>query len=687
MVVYMPNKPIAKKVPHLSHHHGDQRIDDYYWLRDDNWPNVNKADVIEYLNQENEYFHSIMDPLKVREDEIYNELVARIKLEDSTVPVKDGDYYYYSRTTKESNYSIFARKKSSLNAKEEIILDVNELAKGTAFFNLGAISISPDHSKLAYSSDTNGKEVYVAVVKDLATGLLLEDKVDHIFGDIVWHENGKGFFYAKLNESWRCDQIFYHELGTKQASDKLVFKEHDSLFQVGVGKTSSKQYVVIDASSKDSNEVHLIAMSDASMKLTVIAERREMHLYGVAHHDQFFYILTNDKGKNFRLVKTLNTEPAEKYWQEVIGHDPKIYLSGFELYKDYFSVSTKENGLPKIKIFNYHTQDAKLIDFPDAAYHASTIFTTFESPNLRLAYSSLNTPSTVMEYEVVSGELKTLKETEVLGGFNKDLYKTERIFIASNDGTKVPVSLVYKKELFNKDGKNPLYLYGYGSYGISRSPSFVSSIISLLDRGFVYAIAHIRGGDDLGYEWYESAKFLTKQRTFDDFISCAEELIKAKYTSKGNIVIVGGSAGGMLVGNVVNAKPELFKAVVAKVPFVDVLNTMLDESLPLTPGEFKEWGNPKSKEYYDYIKSYSPYDNVKAQNYPAIYVTAGISDPRVTYWEPAKWVAKLRDHKTDDNLLLFETNMDAGHQGASGRFGYLRDVAKEYNFIFKVFAE
>lgn len=625
----MTNKPVAKKVPHLSTHHNDERIDNYHWLRDASWPKVTDPEVLNYLNQENAYYKSIMDPFKESEDIIYQELVGRIKLETSSVPIKKDSYFYYSRTEKESNYPIFCRKESSLDNKEEIILDVNELAKDQTYFNLGAISVSPDHTKLAYSIDTSGSERYIASIKVLSDGSLLDEKVEDMFCDIVWHENGQGFFYAKLNEHWRCDQIFYHTLGTPQSSDKLIFQEDDIRFRVEVSKSSSKQFILLNSHSMDNNEIWVISQHDLTMRPKLIAHRHEMHLYHVAHYDEYFYIRTNDKGKNFRLIKTPTEYPTPDNWQEVIAHEAKIYLTDFKLYKDFFTVTAKVNGLPRISIFNYHSPLPQVIKFPDVAYQARVIFTTYDASTVRYSYSSLNTPESIMEFDIASQKTSVLKETEILGGYDKNLYKTERIFAVSKDGIQVPISLVYKKEKFHQDGNNPVYLYGYGSYGVAMSSAFKAHIISLLDRGFVYAIAHIRGGDELGYDWYESAKFLTKKRTFEDYISCAEHLISAQYTKLGNIVMVGRSAGGLLVGAVVNERPELFKAVAAEVPFVDVLNTMLDDSLPLTPGEFKEWGNPKNKEYYDYIKTYSPYDNIKRQDYPAMYITAGISDPRV----------------------------------------------------------
>jgi len=678
--------PVASTIPNVTKHHDDTLTDNYHWLRDHGWPKVTDERVIGYLNEENAYYHEVMDPLKANEDNLYQEILGKIKLDDSSVPVKKDNYFYYTRMEKNSNHAIVCRKKDTLDSPEEIILNVNELAKQSKFFNVEAMAVSPDHNMLAYSYDTSGAERFVVVVKDLRDGSLLTDTIPDVLGDIVWHKNNKGFFYAKLNDNWRTDRIFYHELNTDPKNDKMIFHEEDNKYRVDVSKSASERFVFIVSHAKDNNETWFIDMTAEDLTPKLITKRKDHHLYNVDHHGDNFYILTNDLGKNFRFVSTLITHPEQAAWQEIIPHSSQSYLTRFNLYRDNYVVQSKEGGLTKIKIFSFAGQHPpKTIDFPDPTYQASSVFTNFNDESARIQYSSLNTPDTTYGFDFAARQLKTLKVKEVPAGFDHDAYQSQRIFATSPDGTEVPISLVYKKSAFKGDGSNPLYLYGYGSYGVSIPAGFKPQIIPLLDRGFVFAIAHIRGGDEMGYEWYENAKFLTKKRTFEDFIASAEHLIKTNYTSKGNIVIVGRSAGGMLIGVTVNERPDLFKAAVADVPFVDVLNTMLDESLPLTPPEFKEWGNPKEKDFYHYIKSYSPYDNVKAQNYPHMYVSAGISDPRVTYWEPAKWVAKLREYKTDENLLLLETNMDAGHAGASGRFGLYRDIAKEYNFILKVF--
>jgi oligopeptidase B len=680
------SSPIAKKLSHLIQHHGDTIIDPYHWLRDDKWPNVQDAGVLAYLNEENDYYHAIMDPLAANEETIYQELVGKIKLSDETVPVKKDNYYYYSKTNEDSNHPIFCRKLDSLSHAPEIILDINELAKGYEFFSYEALSVSPDHQKIAYSIDTTGAERFTINIKDLSNNTLLSDSIPDAIGGIVWHENGKGFFYCKLNKNWRPDQVFYHQINTPIEDDILVCEEQDARYRLSVYKSASKRFIFVGSYAKESSEVSFIDCNDESLMLQLIAPRAEDHMYSPDQIGNEFFILTNDTGKNFRLVKTALDQTNQESWQEVIPCSAQRYLQGVVLYQNYFAVESREEGLEQINIYDYkNVAQPEAIQFQDPTYSAEIIKTTTDADGVRFAYSSLNMPETILEYNFTSKKLLTLKVREIPSGYDASAYQSERVFATSADGIKIPISLVYKKELFKKDSSNPLYLYGYGSYGHGMPASFRATITTLLDRGFVYAIAHIRGGDEMGYDWYESAKFLTKKRTFTDFIAATEYLISEGYTRKENVVIAGGSAGGLLIGACINERPELYKAAIAHVPFVDVLNTMLDESLPLTPTEFKEWGNPKEVDYYHYIKSYSPYDNVKAQSYPAMYVTAGISDPRVTYWEPAKWVAKLRDLKTDDNLLLLETNMNAGHAGASGRFGHLRELAKEYNFIFKVF--
>lgn len=689
--------PDAKKIPHVTVVHNEKLVDDYFWLRDTQWPKVTAPDILNYLNAENAYSKAYKKHSQKNIDKIYQEIIGRIKLEDKSVPVKKNQYEYYHRTNKDSNYQIYCRKDlTKKDSTEEIILDANLLAKNTAYFDLGDVEISNDHQKLLYSVDLTGGDRYSAKVKDLTTGKLLSDNVDNTLGSLIWNKAGTGFFYSKLSDSWRTEEVYFHTLGEPQSKDRLIYKEKDPLFMVGVEQSGDKRYIFIVTQSKDSSEIRYIdlekSINSGNIEPILIQARKNDHLYNVDHREGLFYILTNDKGKNFRLATTKVEKPGQENWKDLIPYDPKLYLQEFSLYKDNLVLSVRERGLTQIKIVPFEqigpTQEAlpqasikEVIHFPDPSYSASLIYTTFEDNGARISYSSLVTPSSVMQYNFTNKKLDTLKVQEIPSGYDAKLYQTERVFAKSLDGTEVPISLVYKKSLFKKDGSNPLYLYGYGAYGIGIPASFRTSILSLLDRGFVYAIAHVRGGDEMGYLWYEDAKFLNKRRTFEDFLAVADFMSNQKYTSKGNITISGGSAGGMLIGVAINEKPDFFKIAVADVPFVDVLNTMLDDTLPLTPGEFKEWGNPKDLNYFRYIKSYSPYDNVKKQNYPSIYVTAGINDPRVTYWEPAKWVAKLRHMKTDNNVILLDVNMDAGHAGISGRFGQSKEIAEEYAFI------
>jgi oligopeptidase B len=678
------NIPHVKKIPQNYEIHNDKNIDNYAWLRDKNWPEIIDEEILSYLRQENKYTDAIMAPNQKNIDIIFQELRGRIKEDDASYPVKIDDYLYYTRMEHNKNYAIHCRKKSG-SEKEEILLDENKLAEGKSYFSLGDFSVSYDHTKIAYSIDEDGSEHYKVIVVDIATGKIIDSVVSDVMGSLVWDASGNGFFYTRLNDKWRRDQAKYHKLGTNSDSDLLLYKEDDITFRVNVGLSSDKRYLLIDVHSSNSNEVRYVDLYEDKYHTKLITTRKPDRLSYVDHINDIFYIKTNDKGKNFRLaVADIATIVDENNWREVIPHNDKVYLTDLALYKHYVALNLKENGLPTLVIYDHDFKNHKKVNFPDEAYSAEIQFTTIDDPYLRIEYSSLNTPRTIIEYDMTAGISYTRKVQQIPSGYSSQDYETKRLYVRSRDGVQVPISLVYKKSMLN-EGANPLYLYGYGSYGIAMKPHFRSNIISLLDRGFIYAIAHIRGGDDLGYDWYESAKFLNKKHTFNDFIDCAEHLIKAGYTTKGNIVIHGGSAGGMLMGVVLNERPELFKAAIADVPFVDVLNTMLDDNLPLTPGEFKEWGNPKQKEYYDYIKSYSPYDNIKKQSYPAILVTAGLNDPRVTYWEPAKWVAKLREYKTDSNILLLKTNMDAGHAGESGRFNYLKEIAFMYGFVLMIY--
>ncbi len=681
--------PIAKKEEFSQEIHGQILKDEYAWMRDNDWPKqVTKPDAIEYLKQENAYFENFMGELSAAKDKIYEEIKARIKLADQSTYVKKDEYYYYNRIDADASYAVYCRKKGSINAQEEIILDVNELAKNKKFTNVGALSVSPDHKLVAYNVDHDGSEKYTIKVFNVKTKEYLSDEITDTIGAIVWHEEINGFFYLPCNENWRHDKIMFHKLGTDKAQDILVFQEKDTQYSVSIGKSSSKEYLFINSSGHENNEEYYFSMADHEFKPKLISKRSGKIEYSVDHGGNYFYIHTNKNADKFKLLRANDKSDisVESNWEEYIREITDKELANFDLTKNYLILNYKYNALPRI-IIRTLSEDKNIeekeqeINFPDEAYTAGAYSTNYKEDDLRVSYSSLNRPSSSYSYDYANNKLELIKQIEIPSGHEPEEYKVERIFAESFDGTRVPISLIYKKSLFKKDGSNPLYLYGYGSYGISMPPNYRNSIYPLLDRGFVYAIAHIRGGSDVNNDWYLQAKYLNKKKTFKDFIAVAEHLIQNNYTYKGGIAIMGGSAGGMLVGNVINNKPELFKLAIAHVPFVDVLNTMLDESLPLTPPEFKEWGNPKEKEYFDYMQSYSPYDNVKKQDYPHLLVTTGLSDPRVAYWEPAKWVARLRENNTSKNEIIFKTNMDTGHGGASGRFDSLKEAAEDIVFV------
>ena len=680
------NPPKAEKIDYSFTLHNQNIIDPYAWLRDSNWPNVNNKKIIDYLKAENKYTEQFFAPLQKEKEQIFEELKGRIQLDDQSTYVKRDNYYYYTRNDKEKEYPIYCRKVGSTSAEEEIILDVNVIAKGNKFTQVGSVAISSDNRLMAYSVDLTGNEQYTIKVFDLEAKRYLTDEVHNVSSSIVWHEELKGFFYTPINENLRHDKVMFHLLGEKVLDDKLIFHITDTLYQVSLGKSSSKQYVFINVSGHDTNEIHAIEMRDHTFQSKLIRALEAGIFYDIDHNGDNFYIKTNYKAKNFRIVLVnVNNFQNDPWENNYISEDNNKYLSSFDITKNYLILNYRDQGVPFIKIKNLKDGIEKVINFPDPSFVAESGSTNFDEDDIRVGYSSLARPSTTYSYDFNNEKLTVLKVQEIPSGFNPEEYVVERIF-ADYEGVHIPITLLYKKSLFKQDGHNPLYLYGYGSYGISAPISFRNSAISLVNRGFIYAVAHIRGGDDLGHDWYEAAKFLNKKRTFADFIAASQILINKHYTSKGNIVICGGSAGGLLIGAAINQRPELFKAAIAHVPFVDVLNTMLDETLPLTPGEFKEWGNPKELEYFNYIKSYSPYDNIKSQNYPSLFVTAGISDPRVGYWEAAKWVAKIRDTKTDSNIVLLQTNMDTGHKGASGRFEYLKEVADEIVFILTIFS-
>jgi len=671
-----PQPPVAERIPHSDTLFNDVRVDYYHWLRDRNNPKV-----IEYLKAENAYTEAMTEHTKPLREKLYQEMVGRIKETDLSVPVKRGIYYYYSRTEKGLQYPIYCRKKGSPDAEEEIILDQNELAKGHKFFQMGVFEVSPNHRYLAYSVDTTGSETYTVYVKDLEKNEILPESIPNTYYTLAWANDNKTFFYTVLDDAKRPFKLFRHKLGSDPANDALTHHEKDERFFITVRRSKSGEFIFMDLESQVTSEERFLKADAPDQNFKVFKPRQYKVEYFIDHQGKYFYIRTNEQAVNFKLMRAPVNHPGRKYWEEVIPHNPKIMIEDIDVFKDYLVVLLRDRGQKKIRVTSLRNGKTYFIDFKEPVY---TVYLTgnreYDTNLLRFNYQSLITPSSIYDYNMLTQKRELKKKKEVLGGYDPANYSMERVWATAKDGVKIPVSIVYRKGL-KKDGTNPAYLYGYGSYGISRDPYFSSNIFSLIDRGFIYAIAHIRGGGDLGRQWYEDGKLLKKKNTFTDFIACAEFLINEGYTNPQKLSIAGGSAGGLLMGAVTNMRPDLFKAVIAHVPFVDVLNTMLDPTLPLTVIEYDEWGNPNVKKYYWYIKSYSPYDNVKAQDYPNMLVTAGLNDPRVSYWEPAKWVAKLRSLKTDDNLLLLKTNMGAGHSGASGRYDYLKEVAFDYAFL------
>lgn len=670
-----PTPPVATKKPKEIVAHGDKRIDDYFWLRE----KTNKQ-VTAYLQAENKYADAIMAGTEKFQSKLYKEILGHLKETDQSAPVRRGDFYYYRRTEKGKNYPIYCRKKGSLEAREQVILDVNKLAKGHKFFSIGAFALSDDNRLLAYSTDTTGYRQYKLHVKNLETGKLLPDSFERV-GAVEWAPDNETLFFSTEHEvTKRSDEIHRHRLGEKDAP-KIYF-EADELYDVYVERSRDRSHVFIVSESKLSTEVRSLDFKNPAGELRLIEPRRADHKYFVTHANGKFYIRTNDKAKNYRVMTADPAKPQLANWTEYIPHNPAIKIDDVDLFAKHMAVSERENGLERIRIIDLKSKAQHAIELPEPAYDLGVAENPeFETPTVRFRYESMVTPSSVFDYDMNSRERKLIKQTEV-PGYDPAQYTAERIFATARDGTKIPCSVVYKKGL-KKDGANPCFLYAYGSYGLSMPASFGFTRLALLDRGFVYVIAHIRGGGELGEPWREAGRMMQKQNTFTDFIACAEFLIREKYTSADRLAIEGGSAGGMLMGAVINMRPDLLKAVIAQVPFVDVLNTMLDASLPLTTSEYIEWGNPNEKTAYEYMKSYSPYDNVKPQAYPAMLVRTSVNDSQVPYWEAAKWVAKLRALRTDSNHLLLKTNMGAGHGGASGRYEHLRDIAFDYTFILK----
>ncbi|WP_338733736.1 S9 family peptidase [Mangrovimonas cancribranchiae] len=671
--------PKAKKIPENLKIHNDVRVDNYYWLNQ-----RDNQEVIEYLNAENDYTKKALSHTEGFQNTLFEEMKSRIKEDDSSVPYKLNGYWYVTRFEKGSDYPIYTRKKEHLDADEELLFNCNEMAKGHTYFKLGSISISPDNTLAAFSVDFVSRRQYIIKIKNLVTGEVFDTEIKNTTGSVSWANDNKTIFYARRDENTlRSHKIYRHNIEKDVSQDVEVYHEQDDTFNTFVYKTKSRKYLVIGSSSTLTSEYRILDANHPEEEFKVFSARERMLEYAIAHYDDSFYIITNrDGASNFKLQKTDETHTDKAFWKDVIPHRKEVLLEDIEIFKNYFVLSERSNGLNKLRVLSWDGTEDYYIPFESETYTAYTGNNPdFNSDVLRYSYNSLTTPTSIIDYNFKTKSKTIKKEQAVLdASFNKDNYASDRIWVTARDGVKVPVSLVYKKDLKRPEG-NPLLLYGYGSYGATVDPYFSSIRLSLLNRGFIFAIAHIRGGEYLGRDWYEQGKLLQKKNTFYDFIDCSKFLIENGYTSKKHMYAYGGSAGGLLMGAVINKNPELYNGVIAAVPFVDVVTTMLDETIPLTTGEFDEWGNPKDKTYYEYMKSYSPYENVMAQDYPNLLVTTGLHDSQVQYWEPAKWVAKLRDVKTDTNLLLLHTDMDSGHGGASGRFESLKEVALEYAFL------
>ena len=670
--------PVAEKIKKELTIHGDTRVDNYCWLNQRDNPKV-----IEYLEAENAYTKAMMKHTEDFQKEIYDEIVGRIKQTDMSVPYKDNGYYYYTRYEEGNEYPIYCRKKESLNSEEKIMLNVNEMAEGYNFYSVRGLSVSSDNKLLAYSVDTISRRKYTIYFKDLTTGKIFDVCIPATSGGATWANDNKTVFYTLKDEnSLRSYKIMRHVLGTNLSDDVEIFEEKDETFSTYIRKTKSDKYLIISSRSTLSDEYRFLDANNPDGEFKIIQPRERNLEYSIDHYKDKFYIRTNLEAKNFRLMETPVNKTTKENWKEVIPHRKDVFLQNIEIFNNYLVVGERKNGLRQIRIIKWDDRSDHYLDFGEEAYTARiSVNRDFDTELLRYSYTSLTTPNSTFDYNMNTKEKVLLKQQEVLGDFDPADYYAERLYATADDGTKIPISLVYRKGL-EKNGDNPLLLSGYGSYGASRDPSFSSVRLSLLDRGFVYAIAHIRGGSEMGRYWYEDGKLLKKKNTFTDFNDCAEHLIAEKFTNSEKLFAMGGSAGGLLMGAIINMQPELYKGVVAAVPWVDVVTTMLDKTIPLTTSEFDEWGNPEDEEYYNYMLSYSPYDNVEAKDYPALLVTTGLHDSQVQYFEPAKWVAKLRDKKTGDNLLLLHCNMEAGHGGVSGRFKRYKETALEYAFMF-----
>ncbi|HYA97683.1 MAG TPA: S9 family peptidase [Methylomirabilota bacterium] len=672
-----PPPPVAKKVPRITEIHGQKLVDNYFWLRDKPNPEVRA-----YLEAENAYTDAVMKPTEALQQKLFEEIVSHIKETDVNVPYRQGGFFYYSRWEKGRQYPIYARKKGTLDAPEQITLDQNQLAAGQKFLTVAAYNISDDGNSLAYSTDNTGFRQYKLFVRDLRTGRdspLIAERV----GSVAWANDNQTLFYTVEDaQTKRQCRLFRHKLEAASGPDALIFEEPDQRFEIAVHKTRSGSYLLLEIASRTTSETRYLPADKPLAAWKIIEPRRQDVEYYAGHHGDFFYIRTNDAGRNFRLIAAPVAAPAKENWKEVVPLRPEVMLEDFDEFQDFYVLAEREGGWPQLTVVNFAGGPGTRIAFPEPVYSAfPQINREYKTSLFRYSYQSLVTPASVYDYDVEKNSSTLLKQTEVPGGYDASKYASERVWAAAKDGVKVPVSVIYRKDLKKADGSNPLYVYGYGSYGANTNDTFSPARISLLDRGVVMAYAHIRGGGELGKAWHDDGRMMNKLNTFLDFIACTEHLVTAKYGARGRIVIEGGSAGGLLMGAVANMRPDLFNVVISHVPFVDVINTMLDETLPLTVPEFEEWGNPKEKPAFDYMIQYSPYDNIEAKSYPVILVKTSFNDSQVMYWEPAKYVAKMRALRADRNLLLLKTNMGAGHGGSSGRYDRFREVAFDYAFL------
>lgn len=677
--------PVAAIKPYQRTLHNDTVTDNYYWLNDYFKKGPDSSQVVEYLKAENAYLDSMMADTKPFQEKLFQEMKGRIKEKDESVPVFKNGYYYYTRTEEGRQYYKYCRKKASLDAAEEILLDVDEMAKPHSYYAAGGFNISDDNKLMAFAVDTVSRRQYSIHIKNLETGEILTDIIPGTSGGSVWAADNKTLFYTENNpETLLSEKIKRHRLGLPVSNDVVIYKEEDVSNYIGVARSKTGNFIFINSEGTLSSETRFISAATPEASFVVFQPRRKEVLYDVFDQGSYFYVRTNQDAKNFRLMKCAYNQTSASAWQEVIPHRTDVLLEDIDVFKNFLVVDERENGLTQLRIMSYADGKEHHIDFGEPTYNAGTSYNPeYNTDVVRYNYTSLTTPNSVYDYNMADKTRELKKQQEVLGGYNAKDYTAERLYATAKDGSKVPISLVYKNG-FKKDGNSPLLLYAYGSYGNSMDASFSGNRLSLLNRGFAFAIAHIRGGQEMGRQWYEDGKMLKKKNTFTDFIDCGEFLVKEKYTSSQHLYAQGGSAGGLLMGAVSNMAPQLWHGVIAQVPFVDVVTTMMDASIPLTTNEYDEWGNPENKEAYDYMKSYSPYENVDAKEYPNLLVTTGLHDSQVQYFEPAKWVAKLRTVKKGNNVVLLETNMDYGHGGASGRFDYLKEIALEYAFLFKL---